>query len=177
MRRIAVALLISPIACTDPPPRETTDATAITVTDAFDAFDAVAHDAAPACSRTTLDWGQAGDRMLPGSDCIACHRESGSASAHVFTVAGTVFTAIDCPAGLSGATVHIEDSAGHVLDLPTNDVGNFYSNAPLVPPLRAHVSSGMFTAAMNAPVSTGSCNSCHAHGDAGIGWLTPFVTM
>ncbi|MEI8257962.1 MAG: hypothetical protein WCJ30_19980 [Deltaproteobacteria bacterium] len=169
------AAALSLAACTGMPvtrpPEDSLDvATDAMRVDALDAVDAVIL----ACTATSLDWGGAADRMFPGSDCIGCHREGGSAARHVYTVAGTVFTAPDCPAGLAGATVHIDDAAGHSVDLPTNEVGNFYTDMHLVPPLHTRVTAAGVTAEMFDGATTGSCNTCHTVNDGGTGgWISP----
>lgn len=180
-RTVALAAAaISLAACTGMPvtrpPDDSLD-TAIDATrsDAFDVPSLPEADVVPLCTATRLDWGGAADRMFPGSDCISCHREGGSASRFEYTVAGTVFTAQDCPAGLAAAIVHIDDAAGHSLDLPTNDVGNFFTDMPLVPPLHARVTAGGVTAEMFGDLTTGSCNTCHTTGDGGTGWVSPNV--
>ena len=134
---------------------------------------AIADDITTTCTATRLDWGQSGQWMFPGADCIGCHRPSGSAATVPFTAAGTVFSAVDCPAGLSGAQIEIEDVNHQTITLMANSAGNFFTNMALVPPLRTRVSFAGTTMSMTAPVSNGSCNSCHAHGDAGtVGYLT-----
>lgn len=160
--------------CTPMPIMQTPDDAFDSAHDATDAgIDAVAADDGTACSATTLDWGGAGDRMFPGSDCLSCHRVSGSARTS-FTAAGTVFSGIDCPAGLAGVRIEIQDHNGQMVALTSNDVGNFFTSAPLVLPLTTRAIWGGRTVMMTDAVTDGSCNSCHARGDASaVGFLTP----
>lgn len=175
-RRTALATLaIALAACTGRPvsrlPDDALDAVLDGAVDASqaDVFDAVI----PACTATTLDWGGAAERMFPGSDCVGCHRDGGAAARHAYTVAGTIFTAVDCPAGLMGAIVRIDDAAGHHVELPANEVGNFFTDAVLIPPLHARVTLGAVSAEMSGGATTGSCNTCHTASDGGTGWISP----
>ncbi len=104
--------------------------------------------------------------MKPGGDCIGCHTNFGEGPK--FTIAGTVFghlhEADDCY-GLSNGTVEITDSAGHVYELQTNKVGNFFafkSKLPgWTPPYTARVIYNGVAREMFSPQTDGSCNSCH----------------
>jgi hypothetical protein len=52
--------------------------------------------------------------------------------------------------------------------------GNFYTSAPLVPPMKVLASKCPQIAPMSAPVQYGSCNACHVAGTAtGQVFLTP----
>ncbi len=79
----------------------------------------------------------------------------------MLTAAGTVFESPTCPTGVEGATVRVEDAAGAVVELTTNAVGNFFTAAPLAPPLRLSVSLGGASRAMSAQSPSGSCGACH----------------
>lgn len=99
--------------------------------------------------------------MLPGSDCLSCHRADGSAGSAVFSAAGTVFTSPSCRDGRPGATVILRDSTGREVRLTTSELGNFATTAELSPPLSARVAFDGGELAMRAEVDHGSCNSCH----------------
>ncbi|MBI4701456.1 MAG: hypothetical protein HY744_09900 [Deltaproteobacteria bacterium] len=128
-------------------------------------------EAAAECDAAALDWGRGGPVMLPGTDCLRCHLDSGRAKL-VLAAAGTVFSGPDCPAGVEGATVRLWDDVGRSLDLVSNEVGNFYTSEPLVPPLRAAVDLQGVVAEMREPTISGSCGACHAAGSA-VGFVTP----
>lgn len=103
--------------------------------------------------------------MLPGSNCISCHDGSGEASR--FTAAGTVYARGDAAAneGLAGATVTLVGSGGgQTVTLTTNSAGNFFTGAPLTPPIAVTVALGADTAGMAG--ATGDCAACH---DVGTG--------
>ena len=98
--------------------------------------------------------------MSPGEDCATCH---GPGSFPHWTAAGTIY--LDPEArpdqGVSGATVHLIDSAGRSLALTTNSAGNFYTAEALEPPLQVAVERLGQRIAMPIPAPSGSCNSCH----------------
>lgn len=103
--------------------------------------------------------------MLPGSNCISCHDGSGEASR--FTAAGTVYARGDAAAneGLAGATVTLVGSGGgQTVALMTNSAGNFFTAAPLTPPISVTVALGGNVATMLG--ATGECAACH---DVGTG--------
>lgn len=104
-------------------------------------------------------------RMHPGGDCIGCHQDEGEGPDYL--VAGTVHSLLgeaDGCFGVEGAEVEITDADGRVWSLPTNEAGNFYLSAndgPLSPPYRAAVLMDGQRMEMAAPVSEGSCATCH----------------
>lgn len=107
--------------------------------------------------------------MLPGTDCIDCHRERGSATS-VYTVAGTVFARPDCPIPVADATVRVVDSEGKSAAMISNGEGNFFSEEALVPPLTFTVEVAGVTNTMLYPVDSGSCGRCHAP-DSDLGFV------
>ncbi len=131
--------------------------------------------------------------MLPGSDCLRCHRPGGTAASHVWTVAGTVFpTATACPldggpgcgTGVEGVEVLVTDVNGRSFTLTTNAAGNFYTDQPLATLQTVMIQNGTHRMNMDvsivgggqallamstsgqAPTADGgvSCNACHALG-------------
>ena len=94
--------------------------------------------------------------MLPGSDCMSCHRE--------FSSAGTVFGAVDdvnnC-FGVEGVAVEITDATGRDVTMFTNRAGNFYTNQRLTPPYTTRVTHQGRTREMLSSVSDFNCASCH----------------
>jgi hypothetical protein len=119
------------------------------------------------CAADHPDWGQGGDLMLPGTDCLSCHREGGSAAASPLTVAGTVFASAQCPDPAEGAVVHVRDADGTELALPTNEVGNFFTAEPLHMPLTVWIARG--DGVLDKPMGavSGDCNGCHQPDGAG----------
>jgi hypothetical protein len=103
--------------------------------------------------------GEGGPTMQPGSNCMSCHTggEPGR-----FTAAGTVYAGGgSSAAGLAGAVVTIVPKTGTTVSLTTNSVGNFYTSAPLSPPLTISVSFGGHTNTMLGSASSGACGACH----------------
>lgn len=103
--------------------------------------------------------------MHPGGDCIACHQREGEGPK--FTIAGTVYgaanQATDC-FGVQGATVEITGADGKVFTFAANEAGNFYSKESVAMPYTARVLFNGKESKMQAPQSTGACNSCHTQG-------------
>jgi hypothetical protein len=97
--------------------------------------------------------------MLPGSECISCHSEGGESVA--FGVAGTLFSDLDGSGPASGAVVEITDATGEVFTMTTTTLGNFYTEASPVFPVRAAVEDEGNRYAMFLEVETGACNDCH----------------
>jgi hypothetical protein len=129
---------------------------------------------AATCATDELEWGHGGDLMLPGTDCMQCHRAGGRAADSVFTAAGTVFLARDCPDGLEGALVVVEDTQGRIVEMTTNEVGNFQTSEPLSAVVRTSVElDGVIYKMLSAP-TTGACGSCHLPGSGpGLVWAAP----
>ncbi len=139
----------------------------------------------------------AAETMLPGRVCGACHRSGGQATNSPWTLAGTLYADPSSPCntgGIAKATVQIlytaDDPMGSYKKnavqtggtLLTNDVGNFYTSAQFVSPMRIRVFTGpsdnplkemyMTTLVGRDPVTNQSvrvdCNFCHyAGGQAG----------
>lgn len=112
----------------------------------------------PACPVDAPAWGEAAERMLPGTDGLGCHVADGRARTPL-TAAGTVFTGATCPAPVVGATVHLVDAEGSTVDATTNDVGNFVIIDALVPPFDVTISASEGTVTMTG--ASGGCGGCH----------------
>jgi hypothetical protein len=126
-----------------------------------------------------------GPMMMPGADCLECHggggggggaraengEGGGEGDGPPWTVAGTVFHALDAPtsAGVLGAHVRMIDATGRAVTLRTNAAGNFYLADPLAFPLQVSIEHGGVVRTMTSPVTYGGCNGCHTWpgGDAG----------
>ena len=112
----------------------------------------------------------------PGQPCVACHSEYGGADPEM-SIGGTLFTDPSRPEheddGLQlvpGHLVRIIDSAGKIVDIPTNRCGNFYAEKDAFDfafPLRAE----LFREGEDGPERLevmasrigrdGSCGTCH----------------
>jgi hypothetical protein len=91
--------------------------------------------------------------MKPGENCVACHSD--------FTAAGTVYTTPGGAAGVEGAEVTITSTtSSQSVTLTTNSVGNFYTQAPLSPPLAIDIAYAGTVVSMTA-APDGACNRCH----------------
>jgi hypothetical protein len=106
--------------------------------------------------------------MLPGWDCLKCHRAGGEADDRGWSFGGTIFqnddTAMTCnPGGPGGVKVEILDEADQVvLTLTTNNVGNFFSSEDVYPPrFRARITKGSLAETMPDLQTNRSCNGCH----------------
>lgn len=127
--------------------------------------DVAAAGAAAGCETATQTQLTTGDSMLPGRQCLKCHKAGGQAKDEAYTAAGTVFGSgsAQCnPGGLSGVKVEILDAAGAVVDtLMTGATGNFYTRKPLPASYRARVSKNGKSLEMVGPRADGDCASCH----------------
>lgn len=109
--------------------------------------------------------------MLPGTDCVECHRAGGSADQAIYAVAGTVFARPDCPIPAADATVRVMDGDGTIVTMITNGAGNFFTDQPLVPPYTVGVEVDGVVGTMRYPIDNGSCGRCHAPDSAlGLVW-------
>ena len=115
------------------------------------------------CMSEHLAWGRGGEFMLPGTDCLDCHRVDGDAES-VFSIAGTITTSPLCPDPVEGAIVHVLDDAGVAVELVSNEEGNFFTTEALVPPFIVSVERDGHVLPMEFPASHGSCGGCHAEG-------------
>lgn len=112
-----------------------------------------------------------GPEMAPGRACNACHAEenaaSGEGDAPIFAAAGTVFPTAhepdDCIASASaGARVEVIDAVGRLFSAEVNRGGNFLlEEEHFTYPYRAKVVFQGRERMMEAPQSSGDCNSCH----------------
>lgn len=77
------------------------------------------------------DSGAGAGRHNAGEDCGTCHTPGGKAGDLVFTIAGTIYEdrAARRPAG--GVEVVLQGADGRVLSMVTNELGNFWTLAPV----------------------------------------------
>jgi hypothetical protein len=125
-----------------------------------------------ACAAGVADCDGESGQMLPGSNCLACHSEGAMPEEDEpelwWTAGGTVFADLDGSAAADGVTVRITGADGAVVELTSNDVGNFWTREALVFPISAEVEKDGAVLAMVATQMTGACGSCHAcDGSAG----------
>ncbi|MDH4163942.1 MAG: hypothetical protein OEW15_14830 [Nitrospirota bacterium] len=66
-----------------------------------------------------------------GEDCAICHTTNGKAGNYVFTVGGTIYEDRAARRPLKGAEVILQDYAGNVISMTTNDAGNFWTYADI----------------------------------------------
>jgi hypothetical protein len=66
-----------------------------------------------------------------GEDCGICHKKGGRAGWLTFTIGGTIYADRAARLPLKGAEVILQDYHGNVLSMTTNEVGNFWTLAPL----------------------------------------------
>ena len=88
----------------------------------------------------------------------ACHN-------HGFTVAGTVFTSANSNTAVVGATVTVKDANGQVVDIVTQQNGNFYTSTQVAFPLTVMASSCPAATSMIGQVAQGGggCNQTNCH--------------
>lgn len=65
-----------------------------------------------------------------GEDCGICHRPEGKAPL-IFTIAGTLYEDRAGRKPLQGGEVIVQDRDGHVISVTSNEVGNFWTQAPI----------------------------------------------
>jgi hypothetical protein len=92
-----------------------------------------------------------------GQACIACHLGNGGPD---FTLAGTL--------SVPGGTITVTDADGLVVEVVSQNNGNFYTSTALTFPVQVSASRCPDTAPMISAVAQGDCNSagCHAAGSA-----------
>lgn len=62
-----------------------------------------------------------------GEDCGICHTTNGKAGNYVFTIGGTIYEDRAARRPLKGAEVILQDYAGNVFSMTTNEAGNFWT--------------------------------------------------
>jgi len=65
-----------------------------------------------------------------GEECGACHRPNGKAPV-IFTISGTLYEDRAGRKPLKGGVVILQDIAGNVISMTSNEVGNFWTYAPI----------------------------------------------
>lgn len=108
-----------------------------------------------------------GPLMRPGENCLRCHSPNTKERAPVWTAGGTIFARRDAERdeGVPGVKVFITGAAGEKVELETNEVGNFYTRAPLTKPYRVAIEYQGRRKEMPVDAPAGSCNACHSWPD------------
>lgn len=129
------------------------------------------------CEEPTAQQLSESSLMLPGRNCMDCHKSGGQAADYPWTAAGTVYqkagSGKTCnTGGADGVTVEILDAGGTMVlaSLTTNAAGNFFfakNEFAGTSPVRARVRKGTMTRTMASAVNVaGGCASCHFPGGA-----------
>ncbi len=79
---------------------------------------------------------------MVGEDCGICHRPNGKASNYIFTMAGTLYEDKAGKRPLAGGEVILQDKDGNVISMTSNEVGNFWTYAPITGHPYATTNSG-----------------------------------
>lgn len=83
---------------------------------------------------------------MVGEDCGICHNPNGKASNYVFTMAGTLYEDKAGKRPLAGGEVILQDKDGNVISMTSNEVGNFWTYAPIAShPYAATSSAKLYT--------------------------------
>jgi hypothetical protein len=118
----------------------------------------------PSCdsAASTDDSGECTAGAHPGSDCLMCHHQGGTASPYAF--AGTLYDASGTrPIG--GATIYVQDSAGNVATAIARPNGNFYTADGFVTyPAKVFVSMCPCGFGMVPPAAVGTAANCNTSG-------------
>ena len=112
-----------------------------------------------------------GPTMRPGENCLRCHNPLGEAKTRVWSAAGTVFPMLDAERteGVAAVDVVFSDENGKVVTtVTTNDVGNFYTAAPLPDPFFVRLEFEGERIEMPCAPPAGSCNACHSKNPVGF---------
>lgn len=96
----------------------------------FNARDRVFQPAPTGHSPGKDNGGGIGAHMV-GEDCGICHRPNGKASNYIFTMAGTLYEDKAARRPLAGGEVILQDKDGNVISMTSNEVGNFWTYAPI----------------------------------------------
>lgn len=112
-----------------------------------------------------------------GQSCLVCHGWLGPVSPE-FSVAGTVFKALDDRTGAAGVQVYLTSANGEEIYVTTNSAGNFYVRAskwkPTYPMKVRIVYGGVENRMLSHVGRDGSCGDCHSQGQ-GDSTHPPFV--
>jgi hypothetical protein len=137
--------------------------------------------------RFWTDGDEGDEEMRPGHACIACHQDppkdkdrgkkgeddddggdddDDDDDIPLYAIAGTVYPSAHEPNDCYGVDdqlvyVLVTDANGTEAVLASNEAGNFFTEAPLVPPFRVRVTRGAEARAMSKPAPHGDCNVCH----------------
>jgi hypothetical protein len=121
-----------------------------------------APDGAPAAACTPAVSGVGSGEHNAGQACIACHAGNGGPD---FTLAGTLYTSSAGGTPIAGGTITVTDADGTVVEVVSQNNGNFYTLAALTFPVQVSASRCPDSAAMSSDAA-GDCNAggCHTAG-------------
>jgi hypothetical protein len=89
------------------------------------------HQPAPAGHIVGKDNGPGSGLHHAGEDCARCHTMGGKAEAFQWTVAGTLYADRAGSEVLKGGEIILQDREGNVISMTSNEVGNFWTLAPI----------------------------------------------
>ncbi|MBI5234113.1 MAG: hypothetical protein HY880_07145 [Deltaproteobacteria bacterium] len=84
----------------------------------------------PTGHQTGKDNGEGAGTHNAGEDCGICHRPDGKAKV-VFTVSGTLYEDRAARRPLKGGEIILQDVEGNIISMTSNEVGNFWTYAPI----------------------------------------------
>jgi hypothetical protein len=116
---------------------------------------------APACDpvqATTTD-----GHHYPGDDCMMCHRQGGTGTP--YTLGGTIYADSGGKTPAAGVVLHFIDATGSDLTVVSQTDGNFWSTAPLTPPVISFASLCPKVTPMVGAIGSGDvgCNTAGCH--------------
>lgn len=112
-----------------------------------------------------------GPRMRPGENCLGCHADEPVRSdatgpsgqkAPTFTAAGTIHAGPSSKEGLAGVRVIFAGKDGGEVVVTSNEVGNFYTDLPILKSPGPRVEFQGRSAQMRSALpDIAACNACH----------------
>lgn len=112
-----------------------------------------------------------GPRMRPGENCLGCHADKPVRSdatgpsgqkAPTFTAAGTIYGGPSSKEGLAGVRLIFAGKDGGEVVVTSNEVGNFYTDLPILKSPGPRVEFQGRSAQMQSPLpDIAACNACH----------------
>lgn len=82
---------------------------------------------------------------MAGEDCGICHTPNGKAGNYLFTMSGTLYEDKTATTPLADGEVMLQDKDGNVISMISNEVGNFWTYAPIASHPYAVSASGTVT--------------------------------
>jgi hypothetical protein len=106
-----------------------------------------------------------------GAGCMGqCHNGT---LGPTFTAAGSLWNRYSAGGDpVAGATIVVIDAQGEIVEMVTNEVGHFWTDLPLTPPIRTYATACPDAMPMQANAS-GNCNLGNCHGPSEKIYLPP----